>query len=318
MNKLANYEKLTKGSRRDIPPQRVCITWLINNKCNYRCTYCLNGFEEPSGFKILTPDEWFSVWKEIYNKYGTTSIQITGGEPTVYPSFFEIMCNVGKMHYVELQTNLSWDPQELIEKVPPEYVSRIGGSFHPQYTDFEPFLKKMVRLQAAGFKVEINYVAYPPLLKEAQDYINAAKEKQVQLSILSFQGEYQGKKYPENYNDEEKAILKKLNVTSGESAEAMADWDVEKKKIGAVEEAERPLRTCRMGQMYTWIKPDGEAMRCCKSTTILGNIIDRTFNLLEEALACSIKNCICWRNMTVGEETRWIDRWPGTKDKAKD
>lgn len=318
MSKVTAFEKVTKGFRRDIPPHRLCITWLINNKCNYRCTYCLNGFEEPPGFKILTADEWLAVWEEIYNKYGTTSIQITGGEPTVYPNFFEIMDNVGKMHYIELQTNLSWEPRELIDKVSPECVSRVGGSFHPQYAEFQLFLNKMVKLQEAGFKVEINYVAYPPILKEAASRINEAKEKKVQLSILSFQGEYQGKKYPENYNDEERAILKQLNVTSGESAEAMADWDVQKKKIGNVEQAEVPLRVCRMGQMYTWIKPDGEALRCCKSSTVLGNIIDRTFNLLDEALPCSIKNCICWRNMTVGEEGRWLDRWPGTKGKAKD
>jgi MoaA/NifB/PqqE/SkfB family radical SAM enzyme len=304
--------------RKDIPPHRVCITWLINNKCNYRCTYCLNGFEEPPGFRILTPDEWLAVWEEIYNKYGTTSIQITGGEPTVYPRFFEIMANVCKMHNVELQTNLSFEPQELIDNIPVEGVSRIGGSFHPQYIQFEPFLDKMVKLQAAGFKVEINYVAYPPILRKAKECIDMANEKHVQLSILSFQGEYEGKKYPENYNDEERALLKSLNVSSGESAEAMADWDVEHKKIGTIKETEVPLRICRMGQMYTWIKPDGEALRCCKSTQVLGNIIEGTFNLLDEALPCKAKNCICWRNMTVGEEARWVERWPGTKEKAKD
>jgi molybdenum cofactor biosynthesis enzyme MoaA len=213
----------------------------------------------------LAPDEWFSVWQKIYNKYGTTSIQITGGEPSVYPRFFEVMGNVGKMHNVELQTNLSFDPKELIDNVSTEYVSRVGGSFHPQYAEFGAFLDKMVKLQEAGFKVEINYVAYPPLLKDAQARIDQAKARNVQLSILSFQGEYQGKKYPENYNEEEKVILKKLNVSSGESAEAMVDWDIEKKKIGAVEQAPTPLRVCRMGQMYTWIKPDGEAMVCCKS-----------------------------------------------------
>jgi len=318
MSKTEAFEKVTKGFREGIPPHRVCITWLINNKCNYRCSYCLNGFEEPPRFRILTPDEWFSVWQEIYNKYGTTSIQITGGEPSVYPRFFEIMGNVGKMHNVELQTNLSFDPRELIDNVSTECVSRVGGSFHPQYAEFGAFLDKMVKLQEAGFKVEINYVAYPPLLKDAQARIDQAKARNVQLSILSFQGEYQGKKYPENYNEEEKAILKKLNVSSGESAEAMVDWDIEKKKIGVVEQASAPLRVCRMGQMYTWIKPNGEAMLCCKSPTVLGNIIDKTFNLLDEASACSIKNCICWRNMTVGEESRWLDRWPGTKGKAKD
>ena len=313
-----SYEIATKGFRRDVPPHRVCITWLINNKCNYRCTYCLNGFEEPPGFKILTPEEWFSVWEDIYNKYGTVAMQITGGEPTVYPNFFEIMKGISKMHNLELQTNLFWDPKELIENVPPEHVSRVGGSFHPQYTEFEPFLEKIIRLREAGFKVEINYVAYPPILDEVEKCLNVAKEKEIQFSVISFQGEYLGKRYPENYTDKEKEALKRLNVSSGESAEAMADWDIQKKKVGDTEEAEEPLRICRMGQMYTWIKPNGEVLRCCKSNLELGNIIEKTFNLLDEAIPCKAKNCICWRNMTIGEEERWIDRWPGTKEKAKD
>lgn len=310
---LQRSQILTRGIRRGIPPFRVCITWLINNKCNYRCGYCLNGFEEPPAFKILSPEEWFSIWKEVYDIYGTVSMQVTGGEPTLYPGFFEIIRGISTMHNVELQTNLSWEPRELIGKVPAEHISRIGGSFHPEFAKFDVFLEKIAALRDAGFRVEVNYVAFPPILGSAQSYLDTARKKEIQFSIISFQGEYQGKRYPESYTEDEKKVLKGLNVSSGESAEAMADWDVEKKKIGRPEEAEEPLRVCRMGQMYSWIKPDGDAMRCCKSDLLLGNIIKRTFNLLAQAQPCRIKNCICWRNMTVGEEPRWVDRWPGTK-----
>lgn len=307
------HEIKTKGFRHKIPPYRVCITWLINNNCNYRCSYCLNGFEEPPGFRILSPEEWSSVWENIYNNYGTVSMQITGGEPAVYPNFFKIMKEISRMHYIDLQTNLFWDPQEIIGYISLEHISRIGGSYHPQYTEFEPFLEKLVKLRDAGFWVEVNYVAYPPILDEAKEYLNMAEEKKIKFTTLSFQGEYQGRRYPESYSDDEKAILKKLNLASGESAESMLDWDIQKKKIGNSEEAEEPLRICRMGQMYTWIKPNGEAMRCCKSSLVLGNIIDGTFSLLDEAIPCNLKNCICWRNMTIGEENRWLTRWPGVK-----
>lgn len=318
IEKKERFEIITKGVRRDIPPYRVCITWLINNKCNYRCSYCLNSFAEPPGFKILTPEEWFSVWKNIYDRYGTVSIQITGGEPTVYPDFFQIIQLISKMHNIDLQTNLFFEPEELIEKVSADHLSRIGASFHPELCRFEIFLEKIVKLRDSGYKIEINYVAYPPILDKAEGYINKAKEKQIQFSVISFQGEYAGKRYPENYSDKERELLKRLNVSSGESAEAMADWDVQKKRIGDIEESEIPLRVCRMGQMYTWIKPDGEALRCCKSPMVLGNIIAGTFNLLDDALPCNIKNCICWRNMALGEEVRWINRWPGTKENAQD
>ncbi|MBU1124839.1 MAG: radical SAM protein [Candidatus Omnitrophica bacterium] len=310
---MQRREIATKGFRKDTLPGRACITWLINNKCNYRCSYCLNGFEEPTNFKILPSEEWIRIWEDIYQRYGTVAMQVTGGEPTLYPRFFEILKGISLMHNIELQTNLFWDPRLLIDQVSAEGISRVGGSFHPEFTPFEVFLKKIVAIRDAGFRVEINYVASPAILERAEEYIAGAKDKDIQFSIISFVGEYQGKKYPESYTQEEKDILKKLNVTSGESAESMANWDLEHKKVGPIKEVEVPARVCRMGQMYTWLKPDGEAMRCCKSPLVLGNMIEGTFAFLDEALPCKLDNCICWRNMTLGEEDRWQDRWPGVK-----
>ncbi len=314
-----NFPTITKSFRKDIPPYRACMTWLINNKCNYHCSYCQNEFKEPEGFKVLTPEEWFSVWKMIYDKYGTVAVQITGGEPAVYPKLFEILKKISKMHHIEIQSNLTWDPQQLIENVPPDRVSRVGASFHREFVNFDIFLEKMCKLKYAGYKVEITYVAYPPFLEEGKDYLKISKEADVPFSVLSFQGEYQGKRYPESYNKAEIELLKELNLSIGNYAEAMVEWDIEHKVVvDKIEEAEDILKTCRMGQMYAWILPNGNAFRCCKSPISLGNIMNGTFSLLEEAEPCRLKNCICWRSMVVGEEERWRERWPGTRARAQD
>ncbi|MHB9155116.1 MAG: hypothetical protein ACYC5N_05405, partial [Endomicrobiales bacterium] len=88
--------------------------------------------------------------------------------------------------------------------------------------------------------------------------------------------------------------------------------------VDKIEEKNEISRTCRMGQMYTWVLPNGVARRCCKSPVLLGNLTDNSFKLLEEATECKLKNCICWRSMVVGEEDRWTTRWPGTKGRAQD
>jgi MoaA/NifB/PqqE/SkfB family radical SAM enzyme len=310
---------MTKTFRKDIPPHRVCITWLINNKCNYRCSYCQNDFKEPAGFKVLSPQEWFNVWEAIYDKYGTVAVQVTGGEPAAYPRIFETLNKISKMHHIEMQTNLSWEPQELIENVQPQRISRIGASFHREFVNFEKFLEKMLKLKSAGYKVEITFVAYPPFLEEGKNYLKMSTQVGVPFSVLSFQGEYRGRRYPESYDKGEIKLLKDLNLSVGDYAKAMADWDIEHKVVvDKIEESQDISRICRMGQMYAWVLPNGNALRCCKSPVSLGNIIDGTFALLEDARPCRLKDCICWRSMVLGEEERWKERWPGTKEKAQD
>lgn len=309
----------TKGPRKDFPPHRVCITWLLTNSCNYRCSYCQNDFKEPEGFSVKTPEEWAAAWKRFYDDYGTAAIQLTGGEPTTYPRFFEILREVAKMHHVEMQTNLSWDPEDLIKAVSPDRVSRIGASFHQDHEKFDVFLAKMKRLKDAGFKVEITYVAYPPYIEKGKELLSQAREAGVPFSVLSFQGEYKGKRYPESYSREEIDRLAELNHFIGNYAQAMANWDVEHKVVVEKNEEKPEIsRRCRMGQMYGWMLPNGETRRCCKSPVILGNILDGGLKLLEDARECKLEHCICWRSMVLGEEERWSSRWPGTKDRAQD
>ncbi|MHB9154089.1 MAG: radical SAM protein, partial [Endomicrobiales bacterium] len=221
----------TRGERKTIPPHRVCITWLLNNKCNYRCSYCQNDFKEPEGFTVLPPERWAEIWKSVHDRYGTCAIQLTGGEPTFYPRFFEVLREVAKLHFVEMQTNLSWEPRQLIDTVSPDRVSRVGASFHQEFEKYDSFIQKMRALKDAGFKVEITYVAYPPYLEKGKDFLRIAREAGVPFSVLSFQGEYQGKRYPESYSQAEIDALAGLNHFIGSYAQAMANWDVEHKVV---------------------------------------------------------------------------------------
>ena len=69
---------------KNIFPEKVFFTWDIMYECNYNCTYCFLNFEETKNYfktKVLTPQQWFKIWKDIYDKYGESHMQITGGEP---------------------------------------------------------------------------------------------------------------------------------------------------------------------------------------------------------------------------------------------
>jgi MoaA/NifB/PqqE/SkfB family radical SAM enzyme len=312
---VERYPIETRGFRAEITPYRGCITWFVNHKCNYHCSYCQSGFREPEGFRVLAPEQWRDIWKDLYERYGTLAIQATGGEPTLYPDFFAVLREMARFHNVEIQTNLSWDPEALITTVPPECVSRVGASFHQEHEQFDVFLEKMKKLSDAGYKVETSYVGYPPFLRTAETFLARAQAARIPFTILSYQGEFEGRRYPESYTEEEKDKLRMLNHAHDGRAASRAEWDVQHKVVvDRIEEKDEILRTCRMGQMYAWIQPDGRAMRCCKSPVPLGNLLDGTFRFLDEAQPCRVSSCICFRSMVVGEETRWQRQWPGTDD----
>lgn len=292
--------------RRKIAPNRVFFTWDITYKCNYRCSYC--NFNEPTGWMEPEPtvypglDTWVEVWRKIYEEYGSCEIHCAGGEPFVYPNFMDLIEKLSKMHTLEFSTNLHWDPEDFIRRMRPGRA-RIGVSFHPEVVSFETFFEKVLKLKNAGFEVWVNYVAYPPIFNGMQEFKQQFEQIGVAMSLLPFKGEYEDRKYPEGYTEEEKQYLKKC---------AGADlWTQKTMDFAFVKEKrETKSRLCRMGQMYAKIHSNGDAFSCCSKTARkLGNLVAGTFSLLEEPFLCEDDNCPCWKGMVISKEQHWAEHW---------
>ena len=70
---------------------KVTFGWDLCYTCNYRCPYC--GVWENYGDDnlFLSAQEWKGIWDKIYDKYGGCKIYMSGGEPSVYPYFYELV-----------------------------------------------------------------------------------------------------------------------------------------------------------------------------------------------------------------------------------
>lgn len=287
-----------------VAPYRVFFTWDVHYRCNYKCSYCNAQKPEQDDFieaRYLEVDKWIAIWDDIYKKYGSCEIQLTGGEPFIYPGIMDLITRLSKIHTLEFSTNLSWEIGPFIENISPERA-RIGVSFHPEFIDFNRFLEKVLILKNNGFEVWVNYVAYPPLLKDMPKYKLEVERAKMHFSILPFSGKFEGRSYPDDYLEFERRIM------NGDDNDIVnkktISWKTEKQNITT------KGKLCRMGQMYAKIHPDGEAYRCCAiGSTKLGNLIDGTFKLLEEPLVCEYGQCPCWRCMLVGQEDNWSRHW---------
>lgn len=301
-----------KIDRSAIAPHRVFLTWDIHYGCNYQCSYCNTpkpwdppGKWDKNRDKIVYPhtDKLLEIWQDIYNKYGSCEIHITGGEPFVYPSFLKLIHFLSTIHTLEIITNLSTDVNEIINNVAPDRV-RIGTTFHPDFIDLDEFLGKHLVLRKNGFETWANYVVYPPQMDKMAGFKKEFDKLGISFNLQPYMGNFNGKEYPAGYDAQELAHLKDCydnnDIVNTKTVEWKTGTDYKKTKN----------KLCRMGQMYAKIYPNGDAYRCCGSVKgAIGNLFNGTFKLLDEALPCDCEPCFCWRCMLVEKEPSWTQHW---------
>jgi len=260
----------------------LTFSWDIHHKCNYRCSYCwFDGRWVEEGRKDLnlSVDEWELSWNKVYDKYKEVLIEIVGGEPFIYPSFFELIKKLSKKHCISICTNLFFNPKIFFsKKLDSERVS-LNATFHPLYQDLETFLGKAKILKNEGFLNDIHFVAYPPVIDRLSSIKERFEEKGILFDMQPFWGELGGKVYPDSYSEKEKRILNAL-LKDDDSMNYRVNRNSPRSKL------------CNAGYQYAYIKNDGIVTRCGRDY-ILGNIVNANFRLLEEPRPCLNDYCPC-------------------------
>lgn len=262
-------------------------TWDLVYVCNYRCPYCFIDWHNGQlgvMHTAITLEDWCGFWERMSDRYGRFRITLTGGEPFTYPGIIQLLEWVTRRHQVELDTNLSWEPEMLLGRVSPETM-RIGASFHPHYTDIETFVSKLTTLQKNHFKVMATVVAYPPLFDRLAGYRTKLEENSIGYFIQPYQGALGGKQYPRDYPEAHKTFL------YGESV-------LEKEVMGhSLKERSPRGRLCAAGQRRFRVSADGNVFRCYPSLALkeapLGHIKDENLTLWDGPRPCPADGCFC-------------------------
>ncbi len=285
------------------PLQKVFWNWDIHYACNYRCSYCfLAGKWDIAAKENRYPgvNKWLEIWDSIYDKYGSCHIHFSGGEPFIYPHFFDLITELVKRHTLEFSTNLSFDVTSFIEKIDSQKV-RICASFHPEFSNFNEFLNKVNLLRKYNFSVLIAYVAYPPYLERMKKVKAECDRSGIRLSVQPFRGIFNNRKYPDSYTEYEMNILRDCGQNF-HSNKKMLDRGV---NVG------NGVRLCRMGERYGKIYASADVYRCCTTgAKRIGNLLDDdNFQLLREPAICELDSCLCWKAMIVGKEKEYLIHW---------
>jgi MoaA/NifB/PqqE/SkfB family radical SAM enzyme len=256
----------------------------MSDVCNFNCVYCCNRAKLTCNPKRVNIPFLLDCFGRVG---GTLVINMTGGEPFLYPHYVELCAGLTKDHFITINTNLSTsNVYEFADEVDPSRVLYIVASVHILHREtrkdgLSEYLDKILCLQANGFKVVASYVAYPALLQRmCRDFALLRNAGVSNLQVEAFGGECGGRSYPQAYSNDERTMLKSLGMDCDDFA--------------VLEGTNRYRgRLCLAGIKSFALHENGNLYRCNQSSRLYGNLWKGGIRVDHSPRPCPFSACIC-------------------------
>ena len=264
--------------------------WWMCDKCNFKCAYCFRQWGENSKNQEHLACEKYSaehVIAQFDNTASSWHIRMTGGEPFLCNDFVKLAKGLTDRHYLTINTNLSTpNVYEFADKVDSKRICSINASLHIDEREkskdgVAKFLKKNLYLQELGFDIKLLYVTYLPHLRRIKkdiEFFRAEGVKQIRIKV--FQGKYKDKRYPRDYTDEQRDLIKELGITQREN-------ELLVRRVSFLG------RKCESGRTAFAMDLHGNVTRCITVKEKYGNFFDGTFKASSNQRRCPMRKCSC-------------------------
>lgn len=253
------------------------IIWNMTRKCNFSCHYCYFPHDNSPVTETL-PIE--SLLNFMDAQGGEWLVGLTGGEPFIYPDFVNICARLTERHIIGVDTNLSVSSRiaEFAKTIDPKRVHDIYASLHIEERrkrkGVDAFIRNYHTLKERDFRIIVNYVVHPSLTTQFLEDRKFLAAQGVTIVPRPFKGRIDGRKYPEAYNDEAKAIF-------SEYTEAGTKMVFNFRGV-----------PCHGGYTFLRLEPDGTVFRCPGDRTDMGSVGGNV--QLEKGLTpCKVDRCPC-------------------------
>jgi len=253
-----------------LPQHYNYIGVFLTLNCNLGCPYCLNtqngGRRER---RHLSPSEWIKGLNRLISR-PDLPVSLQGGEPSIYEGFFDVIQGIKPELKIDILTNLSFNINEFIKKIPPQRINRVAPyapirvSYHAWKMNLEELTKKILALMKAGFRVGLYGLEYPEYKEKNEKAKKICADLGIDFRIKEFLGYYKGKLYGTyKYKD------------------ACVGW-VTKKRVW-----------CKTTELL--IAPDGKIFRCHRdlynNENPIGHILDEDFEIKDVFRSCNYYGC---------------------------
>lgn len=243
---------------------RSCAFW-VTYECNYQCPYCAVRSWDKDTPGIVPAEKWV----QAFNRYNQLTIDITGGEPLLYPQIDKLVSDLSRRHNLAITSNFNRDPGLDFWR----HFFSITLSFHPSMLDpgqQADFLRRATQLRK-DYKgsLSVNYVAHLPQIGQIPLLKQAFEQGGIRFNVD-----------PQS----------NVNYT-GEQIEFLAPYVGLNRLIGQPRtDFFGKTRWCSAGSTYVQIRPDGR-MRPCFGLPVMGSFIDESPSFFHEPVECSSGSC---------------------------
>jgi len=241
--------------------QNFIALWIATWKCPLNCPYCINTLSgithaQSSGIPVsLDCDKWVSTW----NRYSPKLLMISGGEPFLIPNMVDVIA--GLRCTVAINTNLTQDVSEFIERIPPRPNLTFLASYHPTQKH-DMFFDNANKIRQEGHSIAVAFITYPKQLHLHERVKNECKKRGLQLRIETCLD--LNNLLP--YTDEEERIAK--TISPGCRHHFINEVPTDKTIV------------CSGGHNYICVDPSGDTFRCTSKAVceqekeVIGNILE--------------------------------------------
>lgn len=268
------------------------ITWLPLWKCNFKCPYC-PLFEETNALEFQPLNILIKIWNNLFEKIQSSNLKITlnisGGEPTIYPNFFKLLQYfITKVSKIHVSTNLSFNPYDFLNLKFPTNTICFHATFHPSCMSVDDFIKNLVPLKQYLINESVEFVADKNNLENQKMIIKKINDCGIKVKFLFLK--FIGQDLPDKKNYTNAKIInsereiKTIQKIRAEQIVKGSDYEIAKKGPFG--------KKCLAGYKSIYILPNGNITRCALDPTYLWNIFDRDIiNLYQEPQICKQKIC---------------------------
>lgn len=296
--------KLTHADARS--DDYVVVEWMLGNTCNYACSYCPDNlhsgtipwldFELVEDFLNEVHDHYVEfLGKKVY-------MQFTGGEPTLYPRFRDMMTKCCKLGFnTSIITNASrtirfWEDVR-------NSLDRVHITYHHEQADLD-HIKEVIATLDGHATIHVNL----PMIPDKFDTIyDAAKDihknhPSVSITLKPLRKGFGSELY--DYTPEQLEALRNPEIAPnadfyprGKMVLQMSDGtEVTKKPNNLILDGDNNWSgwECSIGMELISVDMRGEVYRgICKVGGSLGNVADGDYVLPIDTVLCNKDRCSC-------------------------
>lgn len=272
----------------------LTIVWLIDRHCNLSCSYCKTHTKETTSvFAEMSPEDIFKVFDTIQKRTEKKlNIQITGGEPFMFPKFKEIVSLLSERFKITILSNLTLsNVADLATVKNPKNIIQIGATYHEQTIGndkamFDTFIRNVNFLTDNGFYVVVNHLALPKDWGILEDKINSLKALMPKAVISALP--IRTADYPQDYTQEQRGLLYSFIKTQKQARIHSSEIDPDRNFKGM---------QCGAGEGFLIISDKGEIYPCNTAmnteTMYMANVKTLDGFFLKKIGKCPFARCFC-------------------------